>query len=282
MADQTKKKQPMRAVSPVFALHYVKFIFRCLLFLFVLLFYCLGKQELLADMHWFWGGVWLLLFGSILLRFFPSRFECMGAQKQLGCHYEARPNPKTPKTNPRGIAIMLALWLGLTALVGTLYALGVFGRGFLLLLTLFVSILDVFCILFFCPFQTWILKNRCCTTCRIYNWDYAMMLSPILFVPSFYTYTLYGAALALLIQWEVEHHRHPERFYVETNACLDCSRCEERLCKHKKQLRTFIRKQRMISLTYTKSEDQAVTAVEKKTEVTVGAVTHSGDSAREE
>ena len=250
--EHTKKRAP---IAPVFALHYVKLAFRSILLVFTIVLFALGKQELLYEMELLWGGIWLALFLGILLRFFPSHLESAGAQKQLARNYIPKGTDPVPyKQSKRSLTVMLLVWLVPSVVIGVLSVFGVLGRGALLLLTLFLSVLDVMCILFFCPFQTWILKNRCCTTCRIYNWDYAMMLTPLLFVPSFYTYTLYGAALALLIQWEVEHYRHPERFYAQTNACLDCSHCEERLCTHKRQLRSFIRKQHLISLVLAKDE----------------------------
>ena len=92
------------------------------------------------------------------------------------------------------------------------------------------------CILFFCPFQTWFMKNRCCAVCRIYNWDFAMMFTPYLFIPNGYTWSLLGMSLLLLIRWEITVHRHPERFAENTNAALSCKNCEEKLCHHKKQL----------------------------------------------
>jgi hypothetical protein len=112
----------------------------------------------------------------------------------------------------------------------------------LILIALFFSVCDIICILFFCPFQSWIMKNRCCTTCRIYNWDFAMMFTPLIFLPSLYTYSLLGCALLLLLRWELTYYRHPERFFGKTNACLDCARCEEKLCQHKKQLQSFLKK----------------------------------------
>ena len=94
------------------------------------------------------------------------------------------------------------------------------------------------------PFQTWFMKNRCCTTCRIYNWDFAMMFTPLVFIPSLYTYSLLGFALALLIRWEVTYRLHPERFSPATNRYLSCANCKEKLCSHKKQLRGFLKKYR--------------------------------------
>ena len=85
------------------------------------------------------------------------------------------------------------------------------------------------------------MKNKCCTTCRIYNWDYAMMATPLVFVPTWYTWSLLACALALLIRWEITVRRHPEWFSEQTNCALDCRQCEEKLCHHKKQLRRFLK-----------------------------------------
>ena len=53
-----------------------------------------------------------------------------------------------------------------------------------------------------------------------------------------------GFALLLLLGWEISYRLHPERFSTDTNRCLDCSRCEEKLCSHKTQLRGYLRKYR--------------------------------------
>ncbi|MCC8357928.1 MAG: hypothetical protein LJU34_08915, partial [Oscillospiraceae bacterium] len=109
------------------------------------------------------------------------------------------------------------------------------------------SVCDMICILFFCPFQTWFMKNKCCGSCRIYNWDYAMMFTPLMFIKSVYTWTLCAMALALLIRWELTFYRHPERFYEATNQSLKCANCHEKLCQHKKQLRRFLRRQQELA-----------------------------------
>jgi hypothetical protein len=62
---------------------------------------------------------------------------------------------------------------------------GILDDGIMILLCSAYSICDIICILFFCPFQTWFMKNKCCSTCRIYNWDYAMMFTPLFFVLEF-------------------------------------------------------------------------------------------------
>ena len=42
--------------------------------------------------------------------------------------------------------------------------------------------------------------------------------------------------------WEIAAWRHPERFSEQTNECLSCKNCKEKLCHHKSQLRHFLRK----------------------------------------
>ena len=97
------------------------------------------------------------------------------------------------------------------------------------------------CILFFCPFQTWFMKNKCCGSCRIYNWDYAMMFTPLFFVRENYAWSLLVLSIALLVRWEVTFYLHPERFSENTNEYLMCRNCTERLCAHKTQLSTLRR-----------------------------------------
>ena len=119
---------------------------------------------------------------------------------------------------------------------------GYLDDGFMILLCSAYSVCDIICILFFCPFQTWFLKNKCCSTCRIYNWDYAMMFTPLLLVRRSYLWLLLVVSLILLIRWEVTFFRHPERFSENTNAFINCANCNEKLCKHKKQLHTLWKK----------------------------------------
>ncbi|MBO5543417.1 MAG: hypothetical protein J5949_02165, partial [Oscillospiraceae bacterium] len=85
------------------------------------------------------------------------------------------------------------------------------------------------------------LKNKCCVACRIYNWDYAMMFTPLFFVRRGYTWSLLMLSVALLIRWEITFYRHPEYFSEKTNEYLRCANCPEKLCVHKKQLKKLRR-----------------------------------------
>ena len=235
----------IKKISKISALHYVKLILRSGLFLSVLTFYILDKTEVLTYNAILPLFVWIFFVGEMLMRFFPSKYESMGCQKQFARNYIPVGEAKAP-TNQSAIitAAVAIIWLSLNAVIGTLYLTDIIDRGILILIAIAYSVCDIICILFFCPFQTWIMKNRCCATCRIYNWDFAMMFTPLIFIKSLYTYTLVGFAVALLLRWEITYRLHPERFSTETNKCLDCSLCKEKLCSHKRQLRGYLKKNR--------------------------------------
>ena len=232
-----------KKLSKISTLHYGKLILRSLLFLAVLLAYILDRTDILTYHAIIPMIGWISFVIEMLFRFFPSRLESMGCQKQFERNYEPiSPDAVPVKLSRRRTVRVVLAWLALNAVVGALYFAGLLDRGILILIAIAYSVCDIICILFFCPFQTWLMKNRCCTTCRIYNWDFAMMFTPLVFIPSLYTYSLLGCALILLAKWEITYLRHPERFSWATNKCLDCSRCEEKLCSHKKQLQGFLKK----------------------------------------
>jgi hypothetical protein len=81
------------------------------------------------------------------------------------------------------------------------------------------------------------MKNKCCSACRIYNWDYAMMFTPLFFVRKSYTWSLLVLSVLLLLRWEIAFYKYPERFAESTNAYLNCSNCTEKLCAHKNHLK---------------------------------------------
>jgi len=247
--NQSKKR---RKLTSIMRLHYLKLFLRSALFLGALSLYVtnrfLGSEDPFGgveDMPLILSVIWAFFVVDMLLRFFPSRFESMGCQKQFAVNYQ--PAKAQPAGRPRftPIKAVIVSWTLLNGAIGALYYLGVIDQGILLLVSMAYAVCDLICILFFCPFQTWMMGNRCCTTCRIYNWDYAMMFTPFLFIPRFYTWSLLGLALLLLIRWEVTLHMHPERFSEATNCSLSCAKCEEKLCQHKKQLRQFIRNNRV-------------------------------------
>lgn len=247
---ETQKKKKRRKLSATSAMHYFKLIVRSLMFLAALVIYIHNRihdggelYDSFVEVSGLLQVIWLMFMIEMVLRMFPAGIESMGCQKLFGKNYI--PNEKgsgKPKLLSRQRTLLVALiWILLNGAIGALFYLGWIDEGILFLVCLAFSVCDMICILFFCPFQTWFMKNRCCTTCRIYNWDFAMMFTPLVFTDRFFTRSLLAVALLVLIQWEVTVYRHPERFSEETNKCLSCANCTEKLCHHKTQLRSFWR-----------------------------------------
>ena len=57
-----------------------------------------------------------------------------------------------------------------------------------------------------------------------------MMFTPLLFIGSFYTWSLLAVAVAVWALWEACVLLFPERFWEGTNAALQCSQCVDKLC----------------------------------------------------
>ena len=237
-----------KKLSKISALHYYKLFFRSALLLAALIIYIIDPVRFCAALlgripegPFIFAIIGVVFTAEMILRFFPSSVESMGCQKQFKRNYIETGEPVPTSRTPLRTLAVAGAWLLLNGIIGALYFLGVIDAGILILISLAYSVCDMICILYFCPFQTWFLKNKCCGSCRIYNWDYAMMFTPLVFIPSVYTYSLLGIAVLLLIFWELLIILHPERFFEQTNACLSCANCKEKLCHHKRQLRHFLR-----------------------------------------
>ena len=199
-----------------------------------------------SPLHLLWG-LWML---DMVFQLFPSRgLVAMGCQKMFPLH--AKPSGETPtaaqwsawrKENRRGARAVALSWLALAAGIAALRFSGLLGaRGLVLLSTVFY-VCDLICVLFWCPFQRLMMKNRCCTTCRIFNWDHIMMFTPMAFLGSFFAMSLFAMSLVVLFVWELQYARHPELFWDKTNAALQCANCTDRLCTVKRVCRAHAQK----------------------------------------
>ena len=238
-------------LSSISKMHYVRLVLRSLLLITALALYIFNRVDKtgytfgrIAEHKATVGVIWSVYLAEMICRFFPVKFESMGCQKQFKCNHAVTEESKPNKSPWLGTFLSLAFWVTLNGVFGVLYYTRVFDRGILVLISLAYGVCDMICVLFFCPFQTWFMKNKCCTTCRIYNWDYAMMFTPLVFFPSIFGWSILGISLLLVAQWELLYRMHPERFAENTNCNLHCAHCKEKLCSHKKQLRSFHRKQK--------------------------------------
>lgn len=167
---------------------------------------------------------------SIYIR---SLNEFRGAKKPFKYNY----NPSTKQINKshikqdnqRALIILLLYFIPIT-LVGW-YISKNYSESYVFLLFVFINLGDYICVLFWCPFKTIFLKNKCCVTCRITNWDRLMKFWILLFIPNIVSYVLFSIGLFIFIHWEVAIYSHPERFYEASNESLRCYHCDHIKCK---------------------------------------------------
>ena len=132
------------------------------------------------------------------------------------------------KTTKKAYKVFI-LWISLMVIIGILFFTNVIGYKEIILISVVFFVCDLICVLIWCPFRL-MLGNKCCTTCRIFNWDHLMMFLPFIYVPGLYTTSLLLMAIAIWLIWEVHMMIHPERFWEVTNVSLRCSECTDKLC----------------------------------------------------
>ena len=230
--------------SPMWKKYMVRFVGRILILAAAVLLYIFhpASFSVLDGMNFFRQFsilhlLWLLWMVDMILQLVPARgYLALGSQKHLACHFQSAHVPEDAvlrafvNSSDRGALKVGCIWLVLTAVLGALYIIDVLSAPILLLISILFFLCDLICVLFWCPFRVFLMKNRCCTTCRIFNWDHLMMFSFLVFVPGFYTLSLFFASVVVVLVWEIRFHRHPERFWDRTNRALRCSSCTDKLC----------------------------------------------------
>ena len=228
-----------------------RFVYRCLVLLALILL-CIFRPQtaeiiegtaLFASFHWthlflyFLWGVWIF---DMLFQIIPSKnMYAMGSQKVFCRNFspcarcEQVDRKALRKRYTKEALKVWCFWGPLTLTLALVWFLWLKPMGAYWFLLLFVGtfyVCDLICVLFWCPFRVWFMKNRCCTTCRIFNWDHFMMFTPFLFVPGVYSWSLAGLAVVIYIIWEIQIYTHPERFTDACNDTLKCKNCTDHLC----------------------------------------------------
>ena len=187
----------------------------------------------LSPLHLLWV-VWTV---DMVLQIIPVKNKVpLGSQKLFAnrfrpirekINYEALRSYIVSTT--KGAYKVFFLWCGLIAVIGGLYYSHVIDKIVLFMMSVLFYVCDLICVLIWCPFRL-IMKNRCCTTCRIFNWDHLMMFSPLIFAGGFYAASLVIMSAAAWLVWELCVMMYPERFWDHSNAALQCSACTDKLC----------------------------------------------------
>ena len=134
----------------------------------------------------------------------------------------------------RGARYVMVAWCLLNCPVFLLHRRGVIGGAELLLLTVFYYVCDYICILLWCPFQTFLMKCKCCVNCRIFDWGHIMMFTPMAFAGGILPKILFLVSAAVFVRWEISFAKYPAQFNEWSNPRLRCATCQERICAVKK------------------------------------------------
>ena len=180
---------------------------------------------------------WLVWMGDIVMQLMPLRSVlALGTQKQFAKWFVPGAQADREemrafirKSNWAAIKVFL-VWTAVVWGIGWLVNSDIISVPVVFLISVFFYVCDLICVLVWCPFRVYLMKNRCCTSCRIFNWDHLMMFAHYMFIPGFYAKSLFYMSVLVFAIWELCFLLHPERFWIKTNAALKCSNCTDRLC----------------------------------------------------
>jgi len=231
-------------MSKIRKLYTVRLIGRCIIFVLCARMWLMDSAHLspvngggffaeFTVLHLLWG-MWML---DMLYQIVPIKAKIsLGSQKLFRFRFQ----PVREKINvsalkqyivstTRSAYLVMVLWILLAAAIGWLSYIGFLGSAELFMITVCFYVCDLICVLIWCPFRL-MMRTRCCTTCRIFNWDHLMMFTPMIFVKGFYAKSLLVMSILVWIAWEVCVLIHPERFWEFSNEALKCSNCTDKLC----------------------------------------------------
>lgn len=248
-SEAVKKAKKIIIETKMLIKYKLDFMIRLLIFISIFCIYVNDKSILkqLAYLNLGYGVepihiLWLFLMIPMIKHIFPKKESSMTMNKAKKFSYKERKHNElelykfVQDQNIKAWMVML-VWLMFNAIFGTVYLLGIIDTTDILMLSIFYYLSDYICILFFCPFQTFIMKNKCCVNCRIYDWGHFMMFTPMLFIKSFFSWSLFFTSVIVLIKWEIYYAKHPERFWEGSNENLRCIHCNEKLCQYKNKLK---------------------------------------------
>lgn len=186
-----------------------------------------------SPFHILWG-IWV---ADMFLQIIPVKNKIpLGSQKLFAnrfkpirekINYEAL--RQYVVTTTKAAYKVFIIWCILLAVIGVLHYVGFLNDTGLFMISVVFYVCDLICVLIWCPFRL-IMKNRCCTTCRIFNWDHWMMFSPLVYAGGFYCSSLLVLAILAWLVWELCVMMYPERFWEKSNVALKCSECTDKLC----------------------------------------------------
>lgn len=227
----------------------IKFIIRTIVLCSVLVLLTLNKQIVIECFNYnifyniqTYKLIWIIMVIIMLKSFFPRFSNKVASGKIFKKYYKAsdfeiKKEQLKIFTHKSDIgALKSAIFFILQIiLIGLLYYLNIISDFHLYLFSIILYWLDGLYMVIWCPYRSLFIKNKCCNSCRIYNWGYFMIVAPLIFINNFYTNTLVIISFLIIVKWEIMHSIKPERFSEITNEKLRCGDCLNKngSCKNK-------------------------------------------------
>ena len=188
----------------------------------------------------------LFLYGYLfLLDFVFRRYDNAVHFKMFARYYipSGKDTGVLPKKR-KGLILVLGLWAYYLLAVALLKKAGVLNWYIFLAGACTMMVFNSIFVRKVCLLSVLFLHNRndCCKNCGINNWDYAIFSSALFFAPKMsavataVNLAIIVLSFAMMLVWEITYHRHPERFYPETNEALRCSECLKQ-CRYRSDIR---------------------------------------------
>ncbi len=232
------------SISRTRKIYFARLFGRCTVLAICILLFVYRKEEFKVTEGWHFfdrfsllhilWGIWIW---DMILQLIPVKAHIsIGSQKVFSSMFR----PIREKINPQNLKQyitdttataykVMVIWVALNVLIGILHVAGMLDTATLVLISIFFYVCDLICVLIWCPFRL-IMKNKCCTTCRIFNWDHLMMFAPLITINSFFSWTLVVFAFVIWLIWELCVFTYPERFWENSNMALRCTECTDKLC----------------------------------------------------
>ena len=191
-------------ISKTRRIYFLRLIGRIIVFLIAIFIYIFDREKFNIANGWIFFNefsplhiLWIIWMWDMALQLIPVKAHIsIGSQKV----FESLFRPIKEKINHKNLKKyikdttlsaykVLMIWILWTVAISILHLTGAIDTGMMILLATFFYVCDLICVLIWCPFRL-IMRNKCCTTCRIFNWDHLMMFLPIVTVNSFYSWTL--------------------------------------------------------------------------------------------
>lgn len=225
-------------------MNFFRFIGSGMLFLFSILTWIV-KPDLPFSLP-----MWVYVLATAYFAFFPIKDMISVANTTLykGRQYKKRyvPNSLLNQVefkkevhtyNLRALGAMI-FWLCFMAFPASLYLCKIVDRNLIFFFFALSNFSVFFALYFWCPFRSIMIRPTCCNECRIYNWDSFFAYSFLILIPNVYTIILFTLGVLSLVEWEIMHAVHPERFYKVSNLGIQCSNCDLKACKNHRKRRT--------------------------------------------